>query len=237
MSGIDLWRNPTERPARASGRGARSRPVRSLLPLLSWILLSMVLGCEPLGKARCSQLFVRSGWQLPEEVVAALDIAPGDQVVDLGAGDGYFVPYLAEAVGPSGTVYAVEVDEEKVRDLRDRAEREGWANVRVVSGRTDDPQLPDGEMDLVLLVNVYHHIDDRVGYFRRLHADLRPRRGRVATIDMREEGIGSWVTPDGHWTELEVLRREMGEAGYQHTASFDFLPVQTLEVFSPVGSG
>lgn len=191
------------------------------------------LGCGAICKVDYPWVFSRAGWQRPERVVEALGIAPGDAVADLGAGDGYFVPYLAEAVGPEGRVFAVEVDPEKLQALHDLVDRQGHDNVVVVEGAPDDPGLPDAGIDLVLLVNVYHHIDDRVRYFRRLRDDLRPGRGRIATIDMHSSGLGALVTPDGHWTDLDVLHREMSEAGYRSVASFDFLPTQSLEVFSP----
>ena len=67
-------------------------------------------GCSGVSELDLSRIYSRAGWQLPERVVEALDIEPGDRVADLGAGEGYFLPYLSDAVGPSGTVYAVEVE-------------------------------------------------------------------------------------------------------------------------------
>lgn len=185
-----------------------------------------------LAKVDVAKLPRRAAWQLPERVVAALALAPGDRVADLGAGNGYFVFPLADAVGPAGRVYAVEVEEEKVRGLERRVAAKGYSNVEVVLGELDDPLLPDGTLDLVFLCNVYHHIEDRQAYFARLAADLRPD-GRVAVVELRELGgfIG-WLEPPGHATPRGRLDEEMAAAGYRLVGSFDFLPVQSFVIFA-----
>ncbi len=91
----------------------------------------------------------RDGWQHPQRVIAALNLSLGDVVADIGAGDGYFLPWLSTAVGPTGKVYAVEVTDQLVATLRARVASDALANVTVIYGALDDPQLPDGEIDLV----------------------------------------------------------------------------------------
>ena len=166
-------------------------------------------------------------------VVASLGLTPGDVVADIGAGKGYFVPWLSRAVGPEGRVYAVEVDDEKVAKLESRVAEEGLANVKVVRGEFHDPKLPDGEIDLVFSCNTYHHIEERLTYFTRLRVDLSPD-GRVAHLDERDDirGILRLFQSRGHWTNVEEMRREMQEAGYHGTRSFGFLPTQNFEVFA-----
>jgi len=91
----------------------------------------------------------RDSWQKPAEVIALLDLHPGEQVADIGAGGGYFSFRLADAVGPGGRVYAVDVDDDMIEYLRSRAQREGRSNVEVIRGEYGDPLLPDGRIDLV----------------------------------------------------------------------------------------
>ncbi len=179
----------------------------------------------------------RAAWQQPERVVAALDVLPGDRIADVGAGDGYFVFPLAAAAGPSGKVYAVEVEQDKVDALAREAAARGAANVEAVLGEYGDPLLPDRGIDLVFLCNTYHHIDDRRTYFSRLQADLGPG-GRVAVVEMKEEltGFFGLLNHPGHAMTRQDLLAEMATAGYRHLESFDFLPVQHLEVFAPAGS-
>jgi ubiquinone/menaquinone biosynthesis C-methylase UbiE len=173
----------------------------------------------------------RDGWQQPDRVVAALDIGPGDRIADLGAGSGYFTLRLARAVAPGGRVYAVDVDEAMNEYLRERLAQEQLSNVDVILGRFEDPLLPDGGVDLVLVVDTYHHIEDRVAYFRNLRRDLAPG-GRVAVIDF--DGRKGWlVRSTGHITPREQLLREMSEAGYEVAEDFDFLDRQSFVLFRP----
>ena len=173
----------------------------------------------------------RDAWQQPERVVAALGIRPGDRVADLGSGSGYFTVHLARAVDAAGRVWAVDVDEEMNAYLRERLAREKIDNVEVVLGRYDDPLLPDGGVDLVVVIDTYHHIEDRPAYFRSLRRDLAPG-GRVAVIDF--DGRKGWfVRLFGHYTPREDLLREMREAGYAVVAEHDFIDRQAFVVFRP----
>ncbi len=173
----------------------------------------------------------RDAWQKPAEVVAALELRPGATVADVGAGTGYFARHLAAAVGPRGTVLAVDVEPALVEHLRGRAEREGLANLTPVLGSADNPRLPAGKVDLVLLVDTYHHIDDRIDYARRLRAALAPG-GRVAIIDWqkRELPVGPSVE---HKLEREQIVGEMAAAGYRLVAEPDLLPYQYFLIFAP----
>jgi len=173
--------------------------------------------------------FSRDDWQQPERVVAALGIQPGARVADLGSGSGYFTVRLAPAVGEHGRVYAVDVDAEMNEYLRRRLAQAGIANVEVILGGFDDPLLPDGGIDLVLVVDTYHHIAERPTYFRNLQRDLAPG-GRVAVIDY--DGRKGWfVRLIGHYTPRDDLLREMREAGYEVVEEYDFIDRQSFVIF------
>ena len=209
--------------------------LRRVAPLLA--LLVVAGGCAPARRADLGRILTegRHGWQHPERVVEALALGEGDRVAEIGAGDGYWLPFLSEAVGSSGRIYAVEVDDEKVAALEARVAREQLGNVEVVRGRFEDPELPDGSIDLAMTCLTYHHIEGQAAYFRRLHADLAPG-GRVAHLDDRHD-VGPplrWIMA-GHWTDPAVIRAEMEDAGYRLEASHDFLPVQSFQVFEPAG--
>lgn len=170
----------------------------------------------------------RDGWQKPHDVIEALSLAPDARVADLGAGTGYFSARLANMLG-QGRVYAVDIEPDMVRYLGERAEREHLKNLHPVAGTPDDPKLPE-KVDLVLLVDVYHHIEDRVAYFHRLRNSLRPG-GRVAIIDFRldsPEGPprAARITPD-------AVTAEMTAAGYSLAAEHPFLPRQYFLIFAP----
>ena len=137
-----------------------------------------------------------------------------------------------EAVGAEGRVYAVDVDDEVVGELARRFPPES-TNVETVLAKLEDPMLPDGSLDLVLIVNTYHHIEDRPAYFRKLKRDLRPG-GRVAVIDPNQDlgGILGLTLDEGHKSSAPVVEQEMLEAGYRVDARHDFLPVQIFRVFA-----
>ena len=176
--------------------------------------------------------FDRDSWQKPHEVIALLDLSEGDQVADVGAGGGYFSFKLADAVGESGRVYAVDVDDDMIDYLKERVEENGAANVEVVRGEFHDPLLPDGEIDLLFTSNTYHHIQDRPAYFARVLGDLAPN-GRVAILELNDT---SWFPRTfGHMTPKQDILDEMTEAGYRLVDDFDVVERQHFLVFAPAG--
>ncbi len=89
-----------------------------------------------------------------------------------GAGSGFFTFRLADAVGPTGKVYAVDIDEEMNADLAKRVPDKGYKNIEVVLARPNNPGLSDNSIDLIFTSNTYHHLEDRVTYFANLQQDL-----------------------------------------------------------------
>jgi len=173
----------------------------------------------------------RDHWQEPTKVVAALEIRPGMVVADLGAGTGYFSRRLSDAVGPTGTVLAVEVEPSLVTYLRERSEREGTANVVPILASRQNPRLPAGSTDLIVLVDTFHHIDDRLGYFRSLKRSLRAG-GRVAVIDWKKKELPVGPPLD-HKLAREQVVEEMAAAGYVLATESTILPYQYFLVFRP----
>jgi ubiquinone/menaquinone biosynthesis C-methylase UbiE len=200
--------------------------IRTTVILTLSVLLS---GCSGVTRLDFTS-WGRAIWQRPEDVVRALALHPGARVADIGAGKGYFVPHLSDAVGKGGRVYAVEVEAELTQTMKSRFAE--TSNVEVVLGGFEDPLLPDGQIDLVLIVNTYHHIEDRELYFRELLVDLAPE-GRVAVIEPDAEltGILGLFVEDGHEGRASDVEREMREAGYRRLESIDLLPIQIFEIF------
>lgn len=170
----------------------------------------------------------RDAWQKPHEVITALALAPDAVVADLGAGTGYFAARLASML-PKGTVYAVDVEPAMVKHLGERARREGLPNLKPALASAGDARLPE-RADLILLVDVYHHIDERSGYFRRLAASLRPG-GRLAVIDFRLDSPEG--PPRAARVSPEQVKAELAQAGYVLQAEHGFLPYQYFLVFRP----
>ena len=170
----------------------------------------------------------RDAWQKPHEVIRALALKPDARVADLGAGTGYFSARLANML-QKGLVYAVDIEPDMVRFLSERAKREGLRNMVAVAGIPDNPRLPE-KVDLILLVDVYHHIEDRARYFRRLSASLRPG-GRIAVIDFTLDSPEG--PPRAARVAPEKVKAEMQAAGHVLAAEHRFLPYQYFLVFRP----
>jgi predicted methyltransferase len=173
--------------------------------------------------------FRRDTWQHPERVVQALAVRPGEMVADLGSDGGYFTFRFATAVGPSGRVYAVDVDRGLTEYMAKRARAAGFDNIAVILARKDDPLLPPSGVDLIFTCNTYHHLEHRIAYFTYVRRYLRPE-GRLAIVE--DQGQGWCRRVFGHWTPRAVIQSEMEAAGYHLRQDFGFLPRQLFLVFA-----
>jgi SAM-dependent methyltransferase len=209
-------------------------------------LLSLALACVAAGAAaqapqthehrfgdaeRWAQVFddpKREAWQKPHEVIQALALKPDAVVADIGAGTGYFAARLARML-PAGKVYAVDLEPDMVKYLAERARKEQLENLVAVAGAPDDARLPE-QADVILLVDVYHHIDQRDRYFSRLRGSLKPG-GRLAIIDFRLDSPTG--PPKAARIPPERVVAELKAAGYGLTQEHKFLPRQYFLVFRP----
>jgi ubiquinone/menaquinone biosynthesis C-methylase UbiE len=168
----------------------------------------------------------RDEWQRPEHVIAILALEPGQAIADIGAGTGYFAVRIARAQ-PESTVFAVDIEASMVEYLRQRARVEQLQNVVAVQGSAQSANLP-AAVDLALIVDTYHHVSDRVAYFRRLRTSLKPN-GRVVIVDHRKDVLQGQSAD--HRLTVEQMVEEMKQAGYRLDTRHDTLPRQNLLVF------
>jgi len=173
----------------------------------------------------------RDSWQKPEAVIKALDLREGQVVADIGAGSGYFTLRLAQAVGEKGRVFAVDVEEGMVEYLRERLTKEHIKNVTTMKVPPHDPLLIDGSLDLAFVCDVYHHIEERDGYLRKLRKALKPD-GRVVIVDFyqKETPIGP---PMSMRLSEETVQKELQAAGLGVTEKLTFLPYQYILIAKP----
>ncbi|MGH9384084.1 MAG: class I SAM-dependent methyltransferase [Vicinamibacterales bacterium] len=168
----------------------------------------------------------RDAWQMPNRVIQLLQLDSRTSLADIGAGTGYFSVRLARSA-PAATVYAVDIEPSMVDYLKKRAASERLTNIVPVLAAASSPNLP-APVDLVLVVDTYHHLPNRVAYFRDLRKSLTPT-GRVAIVDFRKDA------PDGPPVHFrftpEQIESEMKDAGFQLDAKHDFLPRQHFLVF------
>jgi cyclopropane fatty-acyl-phospholipid synthase-like methyltransferase len=181
-------------------------------------------GCTWIKRTAYDDFGRRDPWQQPDRVVADLALAPGASVADVGSGGGYFTFRLAQAVGPTGRVYAVDVDEGMNEYVTGQAAEQGLANVTAVLAAEGDPRIPE-PVDLVFSSNAYHHMSERVAYFRYLREAYLAAGGRVAIVEFRPE-----VT--SHATARETIEEEMAAAGYRLAKAHDYLERQHFLIFA-----
>jgi ubiquinone/menaquinone biosynthesis C-methylase UbiE len=156
-----------------------------------------------------------------ERLAAWLEVEPGTRVADVGAGDGTFALALARRVGPSGQVYATELDAERLADMRQAAADARLSNVMVIAGAVSSTNLPDACCEALFSRLVYHHMTDPAAINADIFRTLRPG-GRLVVIDFEPWGFMNWIgrpeTADrhgGHGTPKETVMQEVTRAGFQ----------------------
>jgi len=171
----------------------------------------------------------REDEEQPSRAVAALDIRPGQVVADVGAGSGYYTVRLAERVGPTGRVFAADIQPEMLDLLRSRVKRARLDQVELVRSTETEPGLPEGLFDLVLMVDVYHELARPQEVLRKLRASLKPD-GRLVLIEFRKES--PWVPiREEHKMSVKEARMELEAEGYRFDRVIDVLPWQHILVF------
>ena len=157
-----------------------------------------------------------------DETIARLGLKPGMIVADIGAGSGIFEGPLATAVGSSGTVYAVDVDQGLLDAINKKAAAARVTNVKTVLGKFTDPALPASDVDVAFINDVLHHIEDRSTYLKNLARYVKPT-GRIALIDFHPDLGGHRNQP-----ELQVSKDKaaslMADAGFK--------PVEEISLFT-----
>ena len=216
-----------DRAGRLAGRASSDREVEKRIPdLLAPATFTPAPPPSP-----------RDAWQRPQQLMDLLGVMAGTRVADIGAGDGYFTFHLAARVGGSGRVYAVDIDNNALERLKERAEREGLPQVSTVPSATDDPRLDAASVDVVLVVNAYHEFRDFDAMMRGMAAALAPG-GRLAILDhhgpigrpradyhQRHNIPAELVIEDGARHGLRLVRFEHDFAGPQRDRDRYYLVV------------
>jgi arsenite methyltransferase len=169
-----------------------------------------------------------------DEILKALNIQPGQTIADIGSGGGFFTFLFSHLIGDTGTVYAVDTNEDFLEYINSQASENGLTNIKTILATEDAIPIPYHSVDLVFVRNVYHHLQNRVDYFTQVK-QLLSRSARVSVIEYSRQGsILSFHRRCGHNVPQEIIVEEMNKAGYEVSASFDFLPVQSFTIFTPI---
>ena len=168
----------------------------------------------------------RDAWQKPEETLDALHLKRTSIVADIGAGTGYFSARIAKRI-PEGKVFAADVEAGMVRYLGERAQHDHLTNLVAVQASAEAPNLPE-PVDVVLIVDTYHHIGNRLAYFSQLKSSLRPN-GRLAIVDFKADSPNG--PPPQYRLSAETVTQELNAAGYSLVETLQILPRQYYLVF------
>jgi SAM-dependent methyltransferase len=172
----------------------------------------------------------RDLWQLPDQIMDSVGIAERSVVADIGAGGGWFTIRLARRVGAGGVVYAEDIQPQMLEATMRRVAREGLGNVRRVLGTAEDPRLPAGVLDAVLIVDTYHELDNPDAMLRNIAKALKPQ-GRVGIVDFKRDGLGPGP-PLEERVDPDQIVRDAETAGLRLVRRETFLPYQFMLVFS-----
>jgi ubiquinone/menaquinone biosynthesis C-methylase UbiE len=171
----------------------------------------------------------REAWQKPDRVMDALHIAEGSVVADLGAGGGWFTIRLARRVGPNGIVYAEDIQRLMIEAIQRRVQREGLTNVRTILGEGNDPRLPPGALDAVLIVDAFHEMEEPVVLLKNVARSLKPQ-GLIGIIDFREGEGGPGPGPEERVAPGVIIQAALN-AGLKLAGEETFLPFQYFLLF------
>ena len=156
-------------------------------------------------------------------VMDILGVTPGKTVADIGAGSGWFTMRAARRVGEAGVVYAVDINPESIRYVGARAQKEQLHNVKTILGKADNPLLPAGAVDAVLLLKTYHEVADPIALMRNLRGALRPG-ARIGIIDRNGNG-------EDHGVGRDIVLDEAARAGYRLLKQYDFVKGDKMDYF------
>ena len=170
-----------------------------------------------------------NAYQPPEQVLDALAIKPGMVLAEVGAGRGRYAAHMSKRIGNTGKIYANDIDEIKLEYLRTRCERDGMNNVEVILGELTDPRLPKDELDLVYMINTYHHVEKPVELLKNIKPSLK-RDGLLVIIEHDADKFPS----DSHSTRQIDLFTCATEAGYRLVRIETFLERDNINFFRPV---
>ncbi|MDP6499716.1 MAG: methyltransferase domain-containing protein [Candidatus Marinimicrobia bacterium] len=169
----------------------------------------------------------RDEWQQPDLVIQSMNIEPNDIIVDIGSATGYFPVRFAKVVH-QGNVVGVDVEKDMVDYLNHRAQEESIHNLKSILGEFHDPKIPL-PVDIVFICNTYHHIEDRVEYFKNIKRKFK-QDGKLVIVDFRKGDLPVGP-PDEHKLSPEDVIMELGKAGYLLTDHQKDLPYQYMLTF------
>ncbi len=165
--------------------------------------------------------------QPPDKVMDAMGVKPGMLIGEVGAGNGRYAVKMAGRVGPLGKIYANDINPVKINFLNLRCKRNGITNIETILGTVTDPKLPKGKLDIVYLINTFHHLDKPIELLKNIIPALKPG-GRLVIIEHETEKSGYM---DGHSSHQKTVLKQVQEAGFNLERIETFLKLDNIYIF------
>jgi ubiquinone/menaquinone biosynthesis C-methylase UbiE len=169
----------------------------------------------------------RDEWQQPEKVMEVIGVKEGMVIGIAGAGRGYFSFKMAPRVGPTGHIFANEINEQKLNYIKKKCRREKIQNITTILGEVKDPLFPKGKMDMVFMCYVFHHLEKPVEFMINIKPSLKPK-ANVVILEQDPEKTGSY-----HFLETEVVKERIKAAGYKIIKIETFLSKDNIFICRP----
>jgi SAM-dependent methyltransferase len=206
-----------------------TRGVALTFPLVFLLLPPVLIAAEPSFEVEDWEKRLNRR-QPPVEIMDTVGMEPGMTIGEIGAGSGRMTMWIAERVGPDGKVYANDIDRKALRKLDKRARREDMEQIETIVGEVEDPLLPAGALDVVFMINVYHHAEDPVALVRNAIPSLKPG-GYLAIVEC-DPAKADWAEEHG-CAGRERLTDDLEEAGYEIIRVETFLEEDGLYLARP----
>ena len=193
---------------------------RSVCLLLIFFVTS---GISVLAQYRATEWEAREKWQNTPEILSNLDLGPSMHVADIGCHEGYLTMKLSPLVGEAGKVYAVDIEKYKLNRLDKRLKEQGISNVETILGDPDDPKLPTGRLDRIVILDTYHEIEDYQKVLRHIYQSLKPG-GKLVLIEPIAHKRESWTRKeqaDKHEISIRYAIQDLNQAGFHITKKLD----------------
>jgi ubiquinone/menaquinone biosynthesis C-methylase UbiE len=195
------------------------------------LLRMLLLGGASLLSASCFSQYVENDWEERDrwmdtsQILEWAEVNPGDKVADIGCHEGYLSIHLAREVGDHGRVFAIDVREDHLQNLREHARARHLANISTVLGEYDDPRIPEAALDAVFIIDAYHEMDAYMSILGHVRKALKPG-GRIVILEKlkdRAKGKNREQQVLSHTLSPHFVKKELIEAGFELSGEFDNL--------------
>ena len=185
-----------------------------------FVIFNLTIPCQ-------SQDHSRDGWQQQGKVMDAIGIKEGMIIVEAGAGRGYFTVHLADRVGNNGKIYANDISQYSLNQLKRRCEQEDINNVEIILGEVENPLFPEEKLDMVIMVYVFHHLDKPVEFLE----NIKPSLKEGAPLVILEQDPDKFDDAKGHFYKKEKILKEVKKSGFKLDRIETFLPRDTIYIY------